>query len=248
MKKRTFIYLFALCGGSLIISGYYTGVAVSFGLDATGAETSLGREGCSLTGACHAHTPSQAWINVDIELDSAGIPTTHYIGGQAYTVKLKGLNTTNDSLPAFGFQITSIAGDTSAPVPLNAGTWTTPFPANTHYAAPEPGNFDLGLMEQNPPHPVTTGDGRLGSTYVVAFNWTAPPSGTGTISFWGVINAVNNDGTLVGDNYNNHHVVINEWLPLGINALETIPDFNLSLFPNPAVDHVNLTYMFKKNE
>ncbi len=248
MKKLTILYLAAFAACSVVFSSYYTGVATTFGLDCTGAETALNNPmGCDINGACHTHTLHQTWINVDLELDSAGVPTTHYTGGMTYSVKLIGTNTTNDSLPIFGFQVTSIFGDTAAPIPTNAGTWTTPFPFGTHYSPPQTNNFNLGLMEQNPAHSVTTGTGRLGSTYVVAINWTAPVTGSGDVSFWGVVNAVNNDVATTGDNFNFNHLVIRKWQqPVGVSAYQPLARYKLSVFPNPATEYININYLLEK--
>ena len=244
MKKRTFLYLSVICTCSIIFSSYYTGVAISGNLDCTGAETALNNpQGCSISGTCHTHLLDQTWIAVDLELDSAGLSTSHYTGGMQYTVKLTGTNTTTDSLPIFGFQITSIIGDTAAPIPTNAGTWNAPLPPATHYAAPQPGNFNLGLLEQNPAHPVTTGTGRLGSTYQVIFNWLAPASGTGDVSIWAALNAVNDNYAYDGDNYNVNHIVVAEWSPtVSVYSPEAFSNFNLSVYPNPAVDNIYLSY------
>lgn len=248
MKKKTILTLATLCVCYILFSSYYTGIAIGFGLDCTGAETALNNpSGCALSGTCHTHTTHQTWLTVAMELDSAGIPTTHYVGGMPYTVVLSGANPNYDTLPIFGFQITSIAGDTAAPIPTNAGTWTLPLPAGTHYCAPQPGNFNLGLLEQNPAHPVTTGIGTFGSTYVVSFNWTAPPAGTGDVSIWGVLNAANNNSAYSGDNYNNVHIVIAEWAqPVGIATPNAPLNTAISVFPNPATDHINVSYQLNK--
>jgi len=244
MKKKIVVSLTLLLACSIIFSSYYQGVGIAFGLDCTGAETALNNPmGCDITGGCHAHNPSQTWITVNIELDSAGIPTTHYVGGMAYTVKLLGINTTNDSLPYFGFQITSMVGDTAPANPINAGTWNTPFPFGSHYTQPQPGNFNLGLMEQNPPPPVTTGNGKLGSTYEIQFNWTAPPTGTGTISFWSVINAVNSNIATSGDNYSNSHLTVYEMNPsVGLDTNPSLINGSFEIYPIPAKERFNLKY------
>ncbi len=229
---------------SIILSSYYTGVGTSYGLDCTGAETGLNNPMvCSLFGSCHSHTLNQTRINVSLELDSSGVPTTHYIGGMTYSIKLTGINTTRDSLPFFGFQVTSIIGDTQAVSPTNAGTWQSPFPTGTHYCPPQPGSFVLGLMEQNIAPPPISGNGDSGSVYQIAINWIAPPAGTGTISFWGVLNAINNDFNYTGDNYNNNHIAIYEWSPaVGIENQISQEKLNFSCFPNPASDFINLMY------
>jgi hypothetical protein len=246
MKKHTFIYLIAFCAGSLVISGYHAGAGSSGGYDCTGAETGLGNPaGC--TAGCH--TASTA-ITVAIELDSAGVPTTHYKGGMAYTVKITGTNTSTTSLSKFGLQLGSIKGSTALATPVNAGTWSTTCPAGTHYAAPQANNFVVGIVEQSSAIAATTGTGGSGTTYVKSFSWTAPVAGTGTISFWGAINAVNGDGNTSGDKTNSGHIVINEWggnSTTGIaNAGNPTSDFKISLFPNPATENIHLTYSLGK--
>jgi hypothetical protein len=205
MKKITFVYLLALCAGSLVICSY-AGGASTHNIEGTGAETGLGNSaGCGQ--GCHT---SGTTTTIALELDSAGVPTTHYVGGMTYTVKLTGKNTSTTSLPRFGFQIGSIVGSVAATTPVNAGTWTAPFPTNTKYVAPKAGQFVVGVVEQTAAIAATTGTGGNGTTYVETFNWTAPAAGTGTISFWAALNAVNNNGSDTGDKYNTGHISITE--------------------------------------
>jgi hypothetical protein len=205
MKKITLVYLLALCAGSLIICSY-SGGASTHDIEGTGAETGLGNSaGCAR--GCHT---SATTTTIAIELDSAGIPTTRYVGGMTYTVKLTGKNTSTTSLPKFGFQIGSIVGSVAATTPVNTGTWKAPFPANTRYVAPKSGKFVVGVVEQTTTLAATTGTGGNGTTYVQTFNWTAPATGTGTISFWAVVNAVNGNNSDSGDKFNTGHIAITE--------------------------------------
>jgi hypothetical protein len=241
MKKRTILYcLVGLCC-YFIISSYSAGPGTN-GYDCTGAETALGNPtGCT---TCHGSTAT-AGIAVSLTLDSAGgVTTTHYKGGMTYTVTIKGTNNTTSTLPKFGLQIGSILGTSAVATPTNAGTWSTTCPVGTHYAAPSAGNMVVGVVEHNTKLPPTTGTGGNGSTYVESFVWTAPASGTGAISFWGVLNAINNNGSAdAGDLWNLNHVTINEWTSSGNAVNEISPNqFNVSVFPNPASDYINLTY------
>lgn len=208
MKKTTFVSLLALCAGTLIICSY-AGGAASHNIEGTGAETGLGNSaGCGQ--GCHT---SATTTTISIELDSAGIATTRYVGGMTYTVKLTGKNTSTTSLPKFGFQIGSIVGSAASTTPTNAGTWNAPFPTNTKYMAPVAGKFVVGIVEQTAALAATTGTGGNGTTYVKTFNWTAPAAGTGTISFWAALNAVNGNNNDTGDKYNTGHVSITELVP-----------------------------------
>ena len=248
MKKTTIIYLLAACSGYLILTSY-SGGAGSHGWDCTGAETGLSNPaGCSSGGGCHA-TSATATITVALELDSVGIPTTHYKGGLSYTVKLSGTNTSATSLPGFGLQIGAIKGSVALTTPVNAGTWMAPFPASTTYAAPSPGNFVVGVVEQTGRIAATSGTGGAGTTYVKTFNWTAPVAGTGTISFWAVLNAVNaNASADTGDKWNLIHKTITEWPATTTGISEyTGNQFSMNLYPNPAVNNVNLSYTLTKS-
>jgi hypothetical protein len=213
MKKITFVYLLALCAGSLMICSY-AGGASSHNIEGTGAETGLGNSAGCGTG-CHT---SATTTTIALELDSAGISTTRYVAGMTYTVKLTGKNTSTTSLPKFGFQIGSIVGASAVAAPVNAGTWKAPFPASTKYVAPKAGQFVVGVVEQTAAIAATSGTGGNGTTYVETFNWTAPASGTGTISFWAALNAVNGNGSDTGDKYNTGHISITEMVASPLKA------------------------------
>jgi hypothetical protein len=232
MKRLTLISIIALSFvGYIVISGYKEGPAFFNGYDCTGAETGLGNPtGCGIGGSCHS-TSATAGISVTLELDSAGFPVTHYIGGNSYKVKISGTNNTGSNLPNFGFQIGSIKGSAPKVTPTNAGSWPGPYPANVHYAAPQASFFVVGVVEHGVALPATTGTGGTGSTYVETVNWTAPGTGTGTISIWAALNAVNNNGVQDnGDLWNIAHIVINEE-PMGIDELNAAN--NVKVYPNP---------------
>src|ERR1051326_6661451 len=84
-----------------MLNSYSAGPGTS-GWDCTGGENGLGNPaGCS---NCHG-TVATTGITVAVELDSVGIPTTHYKGGMHYTVKVSATNTTTSNLPKFGLQL-----------------------------------------------------------------------------------------------------------------------------------------------
>ena len=69
----------------------------------------------------------------------------------------------------------------------------------------------------------------------------SPAAGTGTVSFWGVVNAVNGDGSASSaDKWNLNHIIITELIPTGIS--EATQNVGLSAFPNPVNDnlHINM--------
>ncbi len=241
INKLSIIYVLAAMSCYFVINGYHAGPAAN-GYDCTGAETGLGNP----TG-CSCHGSAVTGIGVTIELDSVGVPTTHYVGGMSYTVKISGINNTTTSLPKFGFQLGSILGTAAMTTPTNAGTWSTSCPPSTHYSAPSAGNYVVGLVEQSTALTATTGTGGNGSTYVETFNWTAPVASTGTISFWGALNAVNGTGSSSGDKYNINHVAISEWP--ATNAVSSIESINsdINVFPNPTNDRTTISYQLASN-
>ena len=242
MKKKSLLVLFTAIACSVVISGYHAGPAAN-GYDCTGAETGLGNfAGCGGTGGCHSSSATTG-ITLTVVLDSAGKPTTHYTGGKAYTIVITGTNTTTNSLPKFGFQIGCIKGSASVVTPTNEGTFGSPYPASTHYSAGVASYYVLNVVEQSTQLSPTSGTGGNGTVYKETINWTAPAKGTGTVSFWAALNAVNNDGNAdKQDLWNLKNVAISEWpVATGVDQV-TENTLNLSVYPNPAKYSTTLNY------
>ncbi len=239
MKK---ILLFtAITGiGFLILSSYRSGPANN-GYDCTGAETGLSNPtGCG--GGCHGLSAT-AGINVSVELDSAGVPVTNYIADSTYTIKIKGINTTANNLPKFGFQVGAIKGSSAVTTPVNAGTLqSTGLHAGVRYKANSAGNYVVNLVEQSTQLSPASGTGGTGTVYADSFTWVAPVAGTGTVSIWGVMNAVNNNGNNdAGDKWNLSHIVINE--EVDKTLLNTISNsFSALAYPNPFAGSLTLSF------
>jgi hypothetical protein len=248
MNKKTIVSCLAVLSCYLMITGYAKGPGAN-GWDCTGAETGLGNPtGCSASGfSCHS-TSATSGIAISIELDSSGVPTTHYVGGTTYSVKISGTNNTTSKLPKFGLQMSSILGSVAKPTPVNSGTWTSPFPANTHYSAPAAKFYVCGVVEHSTQLAPASGTGGTGTTYTESFKWKAPAKGTGTVSIWGSLNAVNNNDTAdAGDKWNNTHLVLNEWPSQSGIAPEDSPVFSMNVFPNPCSRNLNLQYSLSQN-
>jgi hypothetical protein len=242
MKKLTLITVVSLATvGYFVTTGYKEGPAAFGTYDCTGAETGLANPtGCTAGSGCHA-PKATATITVALELDSAGIPVTHYVGGMSYKVKITGTNNTTSNLPKFGFQIGSIKGAVPQVTPTNEGTWPSPYNAGTRYVAPSPGNYVVGVVEHDNKLAPTTGTGNTGTTYVESINWKAPTAGTGTVSFWAALNAVdNNDTADKGDLWDTAHMVITEEvIPAGIN--EVTANNGIKVYPNPCISQATFS-------
>ena len=235
MKKRILLFTAVFGMTYLVFSSHRTGPA-AFGYDCTGAETAgtLGNPtGC---GPSHCHSSgATTGISVAIELDSAGVPTTHYKGGMTYTVKITGTPGSATSNTLYGFQLNALKGSASSTNNVDAGTWaSTGLPAHTHMTAPVSTLTQLTTMEHSDTIRMT------GSSFTEAFTWTAPVAGTGVISFWGAANFVNGD-VLAGpqDLWNTNSVIINEW-PASSAVANVANSMSLSAFPNPVRNNLNL--------
>lgn len=224
--------------GYLLLCGYQGG-AGSHGYDCTGAETGLSNPmGCR---TCHGSSATSS-IALSIELDSAGTPTTNYVGGGTYTVTVTGTNTSTFSLPRYGFQLGCIEGSVAVVTPVNAGTWSSSLPTSTRIANPSAGNYVVRMVEHSSPCTPTSGTGSNGTIYSKTFTWTAPPAGTGTISFWSVLNAVNNNGSASSaDKWNTAQLVVNELaLPTAVTEQQATPA--LVVYPNPVQSDLNIHF------
>ena len=241
MKKRLLLFVAAAGLGSIAFSSYRTGAASNGGYDCTGAETGLSNPtGCGNTGGCHA-TSATSTIAVTVEIDSTGgVPVTRYVPGMVYTVKISGVNNTTGSLPKFGFQVSCITGSAPAVTPTNAGTFqSTGLPTGVRYSPASSGNYVANIVEQSTQIAPTSGTGGNGTTYGTSFTWTAPAAGTGTVSFWGVLNAVNNNGNNdAADKWNTTSTVLTELSSTGVSNVNL--NAGITVYPNPVVNNLNI--------
>lgn len=140
-----------------------------------------------------------------MQLMSGSTPVTTYTPGSSYTIRITGVFTTSSSsiiLPKFGYQVAAVK---TAATGTNAGTMTAP--SGSHLTS-VPG---INITEHSAPLTATTGTGGTGTTYVVNIPWTAPATGTGSVTLYGVINAVNGTGGAdATDRWANNSAVITE--------------------------------------
>jgi hypothetical protein len=240
MKKRILLFTLVAGIGALTTSSWITGVANTAGYDCTGAETGLGNPtGCAAPGSsCHSTTATSG-ILVAIELDSAGIAVSHYTGGHSYTIKVTGTNnSTATDLSKYGLQVAVITGSVAVTTPTNAGTFGTP-PTGTRYTPASPGSYVVNVIENRTQMTPATGTGGTGTTYVTLIPWTAPAAGTGTISIWTSLNAVNNNNLQdAGDLWNTSHLAVPEPAPTAV--ANVVNNVSVKAFPNPVVNNLQL--------
>ncbi len=185
MKKK--IILLPLVGLLIyvVMQSNANGPGATSSVNGTG---SRGVSGCS----CH-NASSTSSTTVVVELLSGSTPVTTYTPGGSYNIRITGTQTSGSlTLPRFGFQVSAVlagaAGTGSASL---AGTFGSA-PSGTHVVNVS----GLNIFEHTGGSmAATTGSGGSGTTYVATIPWTAPSAGTGSVVLYGVVNAVNADGS-----------------------------------------------------
>jgi len=233
-KKRNLLLTVVAGMIYLVFSSHSTGPG-RVGYDCTGAEsagtgTLANPTGCS----CHSGT-ALGTIMVALELDSAGIATTHYKPGMSYSIKITGTNSSGLSLPKYGFQIAALKDTVSTATEYDAGTFaTTGLPTGTHIAPPIATYMQLTVAEHSMPLTLT------GTSFSQSFTWTAPAASTGSISFWGVANFVTGlGGASPSDHWNTNNISIAEW-PSTENVSKIMTEFAIKAYPNPVIERMTL--------
>lgn len=194
---------------------------------------SHGTSGVGCGGGCHGSS-STAGITISFELDSAGVPVNRYMPGMTYTLKMTGTNTTANNLPKYGMQLSMVAGSGSSST--QAGSFSgLPTGVSSHTSG------GITILEHNQRLSPATGTGATNTTYEVSVTWTAPAAGTGMVSAYGVINAVNTSPASddAGDKWNTANTSFTE-LPIP-TSVENVTSANANIYPNPVTDVLNIS-------
>jgi hypothetical protein len=239
MRLKYLPYAIFVGALSILLSSYSAGYTNGSGGDnRTG---SIGAVGCG-GGGCHSSAATTG-ITVTLELDSAGIVVTRYRGGGSYTVKITGTNTTSNSLPDFGFGISTVlSANANTSTAAQAGSWGTA-PAGTQISV---SNTGLLIAEHQAPNGATSGSGGANTVYSESIPWTAPVAGSGSVKIYGVLNAVNgNNQADNSDKWNATSITVTESSPNGINDL-TDKLTGLSVYPTLMNSNVTIAFDLKE--
>lgn len=230
MKRNHLLCLLAAGASALSLTSYTGGPYFGGAGNRTGSAGTTA--GCyNSAGGCHGM--NNAATTLSIGLFTGNTPVTAYVPGQTYRVVLAAVNTSGR--PKFGFQVSCVkttatsqqAGSLSASASQNITVQTNVSPGN------------LQLVEHNTPHTGTAiaGTANVGDT--VSFNWTAPGAGTGKVTFYGVLNAVNaNNGADVNDQPNVDTLQVDESLSQSVGRKRSF--ISVKTFPNPATNILNV--------
>jgi uncharacterized protein YjdB len=203
MKKKLILLPFIGILGYVVLSGSSGGPGMGGYGDRTGA--TLSSLGCG--SGCHANTAT-ATTAVTVQLyDVTGttLITTGYVGGTSYKIRIGGVNnsTTVTNLKRFGFQMSVVKTSSTS---TNEGTLSAVTGAHM-------GTYgSINIVEHSSPLSPSSGVGGTGTVYTIPdIPWTAPVAGSGSVTIFAVINAVNfNTSQDVGDLWNNNFLNVPE--------------------------------------
>ncbi len=226
MNKKFLLFPLIAVGAYFTLSSNINGYLTN----ATGSDG--GTVGCG-GGGCHNSGASSTVTSTTIVVDSAGTPVTVYHPGVTYRVSLAAGTVATSGLTKFGFQLSS----SKAASPAQAGTWV---------AATAPVNATVSTMGAFSVvrHTAPMSDSVIlaGAAFVypVSINWTAPAAGTGSVKFYGVINAVNNDGNATSaDLWNSATATITEYVD-HTSVNDVAAKVAINTFPNPVTSSFTL--------
>lgn len=181
MNKKILLFSATLGLSYLTLTSYDDGPAKA-GLNRTGA---AGTTASCASGGCHggaSGTLSSAFVLKD-KATSATVTDGKYVPGKTYVVTFA-CTTSTAGLPKFGFQAAATKADNT-----NGGNLTATATNTIKRTL-----AGIGIIEHSAPiSSVLTG------VYAVEFEWTAPTKGAGDITFYGIGNAVNDNGSTSGD-------------------------------------------------
>ena len=149
-----------------------------------------------------------------------------------YTISIK-VAKPGVSLFGFGVEILTSSND-------NAGTIVVTDTVHTQLKS----RFVNGIIRKNIVHKLNGGASQDSVTF--SFNWTAPNTGSGTLTMYFIGNATNANGNVNGDYIYNSSQII---MPSGENNIENIISaYPFTVYPNPAGTNISLHYYLQKNE
>ena len=208
MRKKITLILSGLLMAGMAYD-YNNNAAHTFTNGAPSGNTGSPGDGQTCNTSCHTQGGTQTNEMVSVTSD---VPGTGYVAGQTYTFTI----TTSGGGSKKGFQVSpqDVSGNLIGTL-IASGTGT---------------QFSAGGST----HITHNAAGTSSSSWT--FEWTAPTSGTGDVTFYVAVNFTNTSGDQFGD------VVVTETLTVqessvGISEAELAA---LSVYPNPVIDEINI--------
>lgn len=161
-----------------------------------------------------------------ITISSPNLINWQYVPGQTYQIDVT-VSHTGVSLFGFGFEALRTTG-------ANGGTLAITNSTQTHLkTANILGNNRTNVVHQQ-------NGGATANSHTFSFNWTAPPTNQGNITFYTAGNAADNQNDSLHDYiYKTSHVVT----PSTVGIAEAANQNLFSVFPNPAKDYLTIHWL-----
>jgi hypothetical protein len=230
MKRKLITVSTIMAAVFIVNSAFLTEKAASvcdaplIGAAHTGAP---GEVHCATSG-CHSGTVNSGPGTTLFEI---GGGATSYIPGQSYTVSIDMAQATIDK---FGFQVIALKDADNSFV----GTYTLTDPTNTRLINGSGGKKYVGSTPcGSDADPV----GSLGWT----FDWEAPATNEGSITFYLAALATNHNHSTSGDDTYTQTLQLSPFTT-GINQVSEL-ESSFEMYPNPAVDQVHVRYALEEN-
>lgn len=213
MKKKITLALSVLLMAGMVYDANYQMAHTNPNLAPAGHTGSPGDGGltCAQSGC---HTGGPAHTNQTVTL--TGIPNSGYVGGQTYNMTI----TMTNGSSAFGFSLSPQTPQGALVGTLTASGAGTGLNGGSKYLT----QTYFGLVGS-------------GGTKTYTFDWTAPSTGTGSVTFYGSFNFANGNGGTSGDVIVPQSFTFDEASSVGI-AENELPA--LTVYPNPVVDEIHI--------
>ncbi len=226
--SSSFITTTVACGGP-----FQTGNALGngFAILGPGGAGAPGEGGTCGRGGCHNVTDNTGAGSVTLDI---GGGATQYIPGQTYTITV---TATHPSVIAIAFEVTNRpqSGGSNA-----IGTFSISDATRTKKT-----NGSFGGAGNNYVECTACGVDVLSSGYNQwTFNWTAPITATGNITFYLGVVAANFNNQPTGDFTYSTTKLLTQGSGVGLNEITNAGEF--AMYPNPAHEKLNITYTLKK--
>lgn len=232
MKKK--ILLFTAIAGMLTVTlvSYNAGPAGTLMVD--GNRTGAVGSGTCVASGCHSTTSATLGSFMKIVDKTTGWNVTTgfgYVEGHTYTITVNGTSPTNPPKTNFGFQACVLLDPSQKPttVPIATNVLTAVRPTKAT------GSNDTIYVVEHKQKMMG-----LGGNFNVDFDWPAPAVGAnkGSVKFWGIVNAVDNDGT--ANAADQVSTTFSKVLANVTSVQDVAANTNVTVYPNPLKDNMNI--------
>jgi hypothetical protein len=212
MLRLTALLFFGIFA-SLVLLGNKNGRASQAQRGNTGApgdETQNGQPKTCI--ACHGQGPIQASLSVSV-LDSSSNPVTQYLPGKTYTARVT-ITASGANLNGYGFQMIGLRDSNNSDL--------------DGFSDVNPNNYKIATISGGRTY---AEHDNISTSNTFNVKWTAPATGTGSVTLYAAGNGVNATGTTGGDGSGFGTAKLTEFSS-STNSPE-VGFLRLAVYPNP---------------